>query len=92
MSYNQILKRKAVGEITKNGMNIAFSVATQTTHWTRPESVAEEVGERANPIVQGSKTALPTGTVELCIRYVRAIIQWANLLAIDKDPQGTRAS
>ena len=68
MSYNQIIKKKVVGKCTKNGVEAVLSVATQTSHWTRPESVADAIGQRAASIIQNSKTGLPAGTVELCIR------------------------
>jgi hypothetical protein len=73
MAYNQIIKKKAIDKLTKNGMEVVLSVATQTSEWTRPDSVANAIGQRAAPIVQNSKTALPTGTIEVCIRYVQIL-------------------
>jgi hypothetical protein len=73
MAYNQIIKKKAIDKLTKNGMEVVLSVATQTSEWTRADSVATGIGQRAAPIVQSSKTVFPTGTVEVCIRYVQIL-------------------
>jgi hypothetical protein len=37
MSYNQIIRKKVLGAITKNGKQTTLSAATQTSNWTRPE-------------------------------------------------------
>ncbi|KAL2368286.1 hypothetical protein BDBG_00161 [Blastomyces gilchristii SLH14081] len=68
MSFNKILTKKVVGKLSKGGMNVVLSVATRTEAWSRPEYVADEIGARTNPIIVKSKTALPAGTVELCVR------------------------
>lgn len=69
MSYNQILKRKIIGSILKNGKEIKLSVATETSHWKRPECVADGMADRVINIVQSYSKPLPHGTSEVCIRY-----------------------
>ncbi|KAB8244555.1 hypothetical protein BDV35DRAFT_359645 [Aspergillus flavus] len=68
MSYNQILKRKIIGSILKNGKEIKLSVATETSHWKRPECVADGMADRVINIVQSYSKPLPHGTSEVCIR------------------------
>jgi hypothetical protein len=68
MAYNKIIKKKAVDKLMKNGMEVVLSVATQTSEWTRPEFIADAIAQRAAPVIQNSKTVLPAGTVEVCIR------------------------
>ncbi|KUL81631.1 hypothetical protein ZTR_09652 [Talaromyces verruculosus] len=67
MAYNKIIKKKAVDKLMKNGMEVVVSVATQTSEWTRRGFVADAIGQRVALVIQNSKTALPAGTVEVCI-------------------------
>lgn len=68
MAYNKIIKKKAVDRLMKNGMEVVLSVATQTSEWTRPDFIADSIAQKAGPVIQNSKTVLPAGTVEVCIR------------------------
>ena len=44
MPFNQILAKKLIGTAVKDGATVTLSVATKTTHWTRPEFTADKVG------------------------------------------------
>ncbi|EFW14284.1 conserved hypothetical protein [Coccidioides posadasii str. Silveira] len=68
LAFNQIIKKQAIGKVVKDGVEYVLSVATEMSDWTRPEGVAEMIGKRADPIIQNSKTPLPPGAVEICVR------------------------
>jgi hypothetical protein len=68
MSFNRILKKVPVGSITKGGQEIALSVATQTSDWLRPESIALQQGPDFKRAVEASKHLVPAGTKEVCQR------------------------
>ena len=68
ISFNKIIKKKVVDKLTKNGMEVVLSVATETSHWTRPDFIADSIGQRAAPIIKDSEIVLPAGTVEVCVR------------------------
>jgi hypothetical protein len=69
MSYNKIIKKIVTGTIVKNGVTYTLSVATHTDHWTRPDKVAQAVGQRLLNAVIAWDGIPPTGTVEICARY-----------------------
>ncbi|KAL4984447.1 hypothetical protein BDW68DRAFT_16417 [Aspergillus falconensis] len=71
MSFNRILKKIPIGSITKNGQEITLSVATQTSDWLRPESVARQQGPGFKSAVEASKHLVPSGTKEVCQRETR---------------------
>lgn len=64
-SYNKILKKRGVGKVMKEGVEYMLSVATETSDWTLPESIAEMIAKRAGPIIENSKTPVPAGAVEI---------------------------
>ena len=68
MSFNRILKKVSVGSTNKAGQEIALSVATQTSDWLRPESVALQQGPGFKSAVEASKQLIPLGTKEVCQR------------------------
>lgn len=68
MSFNRILKKVAIGSINKGGQEIALSVATQTSDWLRPDSVALQQGPGFKSAVEASKQLIPLGTTEVCQR------------------------
>ena len=73
MPLNQIIKRVAVGSITKSGQEITLSVATQTSEWLRPDSIALQQGPGFKGAVEASKHLLPSGTKEVCQRSGRSL-------------------
>lgn len=70
MSFNQIIKKTITGTIVKNGKPYTLSVATQTDHWMRSESVIQGVGERLYKAVDKWDGSPPENTVEICARHV----------------------
>ncbi|OJD23508.1 hypothetical protein ACJ73_05141 [Blastomyces percursus] len=49
-------------------MEIIVSVATKTSDWDRPVSVAQQQGPRFLEAVEGKKADLPAGTKDVCQR------------------------
>lgn len=68
MSFNRILKKVAIGSISNGGQEIVLSVATQTSDWLRPDSVALQQGSGFKSAVEVSKQLIPLGTKEVCQR------------------------
>jgi hypothetical protein len=68
MSFNQILAKKLVGTAVKNGATVKLSVATKTTHWTRPDFTADKVGAVLTKSLSNWKEPLPNDTQEICSR------------------------
>lgn len=68
MSYNAVIQKKFVGTIVKNGANVVLSAATETSSWTRPESMADKAGELLASSVTANPDKVPTGTKEMCVR------------------------
>ena len=68
MSYNQIIKKKLLGTITKNGKQIKLSAALQTSQWTRPEFAADAMKNDFEKAVNGYTGQLPEDTTEICAR------------------------
>ncbi|CEL09517.1 hypothetical protein ASPCAL12652 [Aspergillus calidoustus] len=71
MSFNRILKKVPIGSIAKNGQEITLSVATQTSDWLRPESIAIQQGPGFKKAVEAAKHLVPSGTKEVCQRETR---------------------
>jgi hypothetical protein len=65
MSFNRILKKVPIGSITKGGQDITLSVATQTSEWLRPESIALQQGPDSKSAAEASKHLVPSGTKEV---------------------------
>ena len=70
MSYNQIIKKKILGTITKNGKQITLSAAVQTSQWTRPEFAADAMKIDFEKAVNGFTGQLPDDTTEICARCI----------------------
>ena len=68
MSFNKILKRVPVGSIIKDGQEVTLSVATETSKWIRPESIAKGQGPGFKAAVEASKHLVPQGTKDVCQR------------------------
>ncbi|OWP04213.1 hypothetical protein B2J93_2952 [Marssonina coronariae] len=68
MSFNQVIKKKITGTAIKDGSRITLSVATTTTHWTRPDSAVAEVGTLLSRSVAAWQEQLPQDTTEVCSR------------------------
>ncbi|KAI6710558.1 hypothetical protein JHW43_006913 [Diplocarpon mali] len=64
MSFNQVIKKKITGTAIKDGSRITLSVATTTTHWTRPDSAVAEVGTLLSRSVAAWQEQLPQDTTE----------------------------
>jgi hypothetical protein len=75
MSYNQIIKKQVLGTIIKNGKEVSLSVATETTHWKRPEFIPDTMKTKVTKAVMDFPGQLPAGTGEVCIRYMRHTIE-----------------
>lgn len=73
MAYNQILKRRIIGTITKGGKEVQLSAATETSHWWRPDFAVEAIKVPFEQAVQQSPTPLPDGTIEVCARDVETL-------------------
>ncbi|GFF95396.1 hypothetical protein IFM47457_10336 [Aspergillus lentulus] len=65
MSFNRILKKVPIGSITKGGQEITLSVATQTSDWLRPESIALQQDPDSKSAVEASKHLVLSGTKEV---------------------------
>ncbi|OJD13716.1 hypothetical protein AJ78_05848 [Emergomyces pasteurianus Ep9510] len=57
-----------IASMVKNGQEFLLSVATATNSYTRPSTIAADIGKRAIPIIETSKATLPPDTVEVCVR------------------------
>ncbi|PYI01178.1 hypothetical protein BO78DRAFT_379582 [Aspergillus sclerotiicarbonarius CBS 121057] len=68
MSHNQIFKKAFIGTIAKNGKTIQVSVATETTHWRRPDSIAQNMKDRVFTALENHSAPLPEYTAEIIIR------------------------
>ncbi|KAE8143600.1 hypothetical protein BDV38DRAFT_231716 [Aspergillus pseudotamarii] len=68
MSYNQIISKKTVSKIIKNGREVTISVATKTSHWIRPDVAADAVGDAFTKAVEGYTGELPADTKDVCAR------------------------
>jgi hypothetical protein len=52
----------------KDGAKVVLSAATETSSWTRPESMADKAGEVLASSVTANPDKVPTGTKEICVR------------------------
>jgi hypothetical protein len=68
MSYNQIISKKTVRTIIKNGREVTISVATKTTKWTRPDVAFDAVGDAFTKAVEAYNGELPADTKDVCAR------------------------
>ena len=68
MSYNQIISKKTIGTIIKNGREITISVATKTSQWIRPDATVDAVGDAFAKAVEGYNGELPVDTKDVCVR------------------------
>jgi hypothetical protein len=68
MSYNQILAKKTVKTIMKNGQQITLSVATRTSNWTRPEPAVDAIVDPFTKAVEAYAGQLPEDTKDICAR------------------------
>jgi hypothetical protein len=68
MSYNQIISKKTVRTIIKNGREVTISVATKTTKWTRPDVAVDAVGDAFTKAVEAYNGELPADTKDVCAR------------------------
>lgn len=68
MSYNVVLRKKFVGFMVKDGTKVVLSAATETSSWSRPESMADKAGEVLASSVMANPDKVPTGTKEVCVR------------------------
>jgi hypothetical protein len=73
MSYNQIIKKKVLGTITKNGAQITLSAATQTSNWTRPEFAIDGLKDDFEKAVNDYTGPLPEDTAEICARFAEGL-------------------
>lgn len=70
MSYNNIIKKKALGVIVLGHRSVTLSAATETDHWTRPSFAADKLKEPMVASVTSSPGVVPSWTHELCARYL----------------------
>jgi hypothetical protein len=68
MSCNQILSKKTIGTIVKNGREIAISVATCTSKWIRPDVGVDAITNPFTAAVEDFKDELPGDTHDVCAR------------------------
>jgi hypothetical protein len=68
MVFNQIIAKKVIGTAMKDGATVTLSVATQTSHWSRPETAVDKVGNTLTKSFQNWKEPLPNDTKEVCSR------------------------
>ncbi|OJD24285.1 hypothetical protein ACJ73_04358 [Blastomyces percursus] len=66
--YNRIIQKVSVGKVVQAGTEITVSVATKTSDWDRPVSVAQQQGPRFLEAVEEKKADLPAGTKDVCQR------------------------
>ncbi|KAI0814678.1 hypothetical protein GGR55DRAFT_675972 [Xylaria sp. FL0064] len=66
--FNEIAARIPFRTIIHKGQLLTLSVATTTTHWTRPESAVTLVGSCLEDSINDHKPDLPAGTTEVCVR------------------------
>lgn len=69
MSYNQIIRKKLLGTIMKNGKQIKLSAAVETSQWTRPEFAVDSMKDSFEKAVSGYTGKLPEDVTEICARY-----------------------
>ena len=69
MSYNHIIQKKTLAVIISNRKALVLSAATQTDHWTRPESMADKLKEPLMKAIENSPHAIPSWADEVCMRY-----------------------
>ena len=65
---NLVLARKGLGTIRIAGKAVRLSVATKTSRWNRPESVAGSFGESLSGAMSNDKNKLLERTAEVCLR------------------------
>lgn len=68
MSYNQILSKKTVGTVVKNGREITISVATRTSKWFRLDIGVDAIANPFVAAVEDFKGELPEDTQDVCAR------------------------
>ena len=73
MSYDQIIRKKVLGTITKNGKQITLSAATQTSNWTRPEFAIDGLKDDFEKAVNDFTGPLPEDTTEICARFAEGL-------------------
>ncbi|KAK4113019.1 hypothetical protein N656DRAFT_778536 [Canariomyces notabilis] len=67
-TFNAIKKKIPVGSIMKGAQKITLSVATETSAWKRPESIALQQGPGFERAVRDRVDLIPDGTVDVCQR------------------------
>ncbi len=70
MSYNHIIKKKALGSVISGGKKLVLSAATETDHWTRPDFMADKLKDSLEKAFQNSPEKIPSWADEVCARYV----------------------
>ena len=70
MSYNHIIKRKALSQVVSGGKTLLLSAATQTDYWSRPDFMADKLKGPLEKAVEGSPEAILPWADEVCARYV----------------------
>lgn len=68
MTFNQIINKKIVGKVIKDGAPITLSVATETSSWRRAEVAVGKVGDVLTKSVENWQEPLPNDTKEVCSR------------------------
>ncbi|KAB8067214.1 hypothetical protein BDV29DRAFT_200519 [Aspergillus leporis] len=68
MSFNRIIKKIPIGSIKKGSNEITLSIATETSEWKRPESIAVQQGPGFQKAVEAAKHLVPDGTKDVCQR------------------------
>ena len=81
MSYNQILTKKFLGVVTKNGKQVTLSAALQTSHWTRAEFAADGMKDDFEKAVDNYTGQLPENTTEICARCAERLWHYCSLKA-----------
>lgn len=67
-SINNIISKKIVSTIVKDGKSVVVSAATETSHWKRPDSMAQKVGSVLKESLESWGGKLPEDTKEVCSR------------------------
>jgi hypothetical protein len=68
MSFNRVLAKKVVGTAVREGRNVTLSVATETSHWKRPDTAVDPVSKVLEKSLARYNQPLPTGTTDVCVR------------------------
>lgn len=87
-SINNIISKKIVSTIVKDGKSVVVSAATETSHWKRPDSMAQKVGSVLKESLESWGGKLPEDTKEVCSRlehYVTDAATWLILVFRESD-------